>query len=1014
MPTRTRTTTLVVSACLALAGPVRALLAVAAPQRVEPVAELRAGGALTFAGAAERVWEKGDGLPSGTVSDFAETVDGTLWIGTEEGVVSFDGQRLVTVLRGEYAEALVSTPKGLLVGSGVSGVVVLRDGRRVPSPVAAATHGHSTGALIPHEDGGILGTLDGLLFHLEADRVVRELGAGATLPKAQIRSLAVVQGTLAVGTEDGLRWLSLDRDVMVAAEGVLAKTSITGLGASGDELVVATEVEGLWHCRARACDRFPLPPDLGGARFGHVTAFEGGAVLVASSSGVVRVADGAVSIIDSTHRGVGVAMHRSRSGVLWLGAAGDANFEGMRALAVRGVSVWHRATSSTRAVQVMDDGAALIATDADGLWRREANGEEKRVPLGLSGLESVRVIRPSSEGSWLVGGLNGVVRLRADGRQDVVVDSKAAWGKVRSIVERPGGDVLFGSTAGVWRQSRGIAPRLLAGVPSTAFVFAITPIAGNRWLITTQMDGLFVVDDGDVARSVALPAPFAMGSLLTPGRIRGGLVVVPHDRGLCVLDELTLAARCFGAESGLEATTHLGVASDGAGRLWIPTNAGITSLDEAAFAQAARSRSAEPFTGVRHFNSHDGMPVGECNGGDPNVLRLVDGRMAFACVGGIVVIDPAKARIDTQPPYVIVESADIDGVVHRDPFDAPLDAESQRVTFTFSAPSFLGDERNQRFLVKLDGFDRDWVEGDRATFRASYTNLPRGRLLRFSVRASNHDGVWSENAASFAFRIAPRWYERPGLQAAAALALSALLFGAYKARTRQLKSRAASLEVQVRARTADLVKAHEETERLLLNILPPRIAARLKAGERLIADRFDQAAVLFADVVGFTPRSASMPPEVLVRVLDELFLAFDARLAEHRVEKVKTIGDAYMAVAGVPEALPDAAARLARFALSANEVAGSLRWPDGAPIQLRFGLHVGPVVAGVVGERKTIYDLWGDTVNVASRMESHGEAARIHVSEAFAEAVGPSFRLVDRGLHEVKGIGRVRTYWLES
>ena len=169
-----------------------------------------------------------------------------------------------------------------------------------------------------------------------------------------------------------------------------------------------------------------------------------------------------------------------------------------------------------------------------------------------------------------------------------------------------------------------------------------------------------------------------------------------------------------------------------------------------------------------------------------------------------------------------------------------------------------------------------------------------------------------------------------------------------------------------------------------------------------------------ADVVGFTPRAAHLAPEQLVHLLDKLFRVFDGRLEVHGIEKVKTIGDAYMAVSGVPVAQDRPAMAMARFALDVRDAIRGQVWPDGSPMAMRFGLSLGPVVAGVVGESKTIYDLWGDTVNVASRMESHGEAGRIHVSEAFAKALGDAFLLEERDAIHVKGLGPVRTFWLDG
>ena len=230
----------------------------------------------------------------------------------------------------------------------------------------------------------------------------------------------------------------------------------------------------------------------------------------------------------------------------------------------------------------------------------------------------------------------------------------------------------------------------------------------------------------------------------------------------------------------------------------------------------------------------------------------------------------------------------------------------------------------------------------------------------------------------------------------------------------ELKRFNEELELKVQRRTAELERAHGESERLLLNILPASIAARLKRGEQRIADHFACAAVLMADVVGFTPRAAHLAPEQLVHLLDKLFRVFDGRLKVHGIEKVKTIGDAYMAVSGVPVAQDRPAMAMARFALDVRDAIRGQVWPDGSPMAMRFGLSLGPVVAGVVGESKTIYDLWGDTVNVASRMESHGEAGRIHVSEAFAKALGDAFLLEERDAIHVKGLGPVRTFWLDG
>ena len=218
--------------------------------------------------------------------------------------------------------------------------------------------------------------------------------------------------------------------------------------------------------------------------------------------------------------------------------------------------------------------------------------------------------------------------------------------------------------------------------------------------------------------------------------------------------------------------------------------------------------------------------------------------------------------------------------------------------------------------------------------------------------------------------------------------------------------------VERNAAFAALERERARSERLLLSILPPAIAEQLKDSPGTIAEGFPEATVLFADLAGFTAYSRTADPRGLVELLDAIFCGFDRLAAEAGVEKIKTIGDAYMAVAGLPVPRADHAAAAARMALGMLEAFAAIAGDRGLPLALRIGIHSGPVVAGVIGRHKFSYDLWGDTVNLASRMESHGEAGRIHVSAATRGLLGDAYRFEDRGAVAVKGSGTMQTFFL--
>ena len=254
--------------------------------------------------------------------------------------------------------------------------------------------------------------------------------------------------------------------------------------------------------------------------------------------------------------------------------------------------------------------------------------------------------------------------------------------------------------------------------------------------------------------------------------------------------------------------------------------------------------------------------------------------------------------------------------------------------------------------------------------------------------------------------IGPIWSPLPGWFTTTMLALNiavggAIVFTLLAVFARQRRDALAALRLE-----------QEKAENLLLNILPRSIADRLKAQTQPIADQFDSASILFADVVDFTPWSERLLPAEVVGYLDRLFTHFDELAERHGLEKIKTIGDCYMVAAGVPTPRPDHARALALMALDMLEAMHSTDGVGHLGLELRVGINSGPVVAGVIGRKRFLYDLWGDAVNTASRMESHGTAGRIQITRATYALLADEFECEPRGTISVKGKGEIEVWYL--
>jgi class 3 adenylate cyclase len=264
---------------------------------------------------------------------------------------------------------------------------------------------------------------------------------------------------------------------------------------------------------------------------------------------------------------------------------------------------------------------------------------------------------------------------------------------------------------------------------------------------------------------------------------------------------------------------------------------------------------------------------------------------------------------------------------------------------------------------------------------------------------------------AFGFVVAGLNYRGPESLVLDAFIFSAAVVGSLLALRllEQGRRRVFFQELVIRAQSAELELEKDKSDRLLLNVLPASVSARLREGEQSIADEYPSVSVLFADLVGFTGLAARLTPAEVIEMLSRLFTDFDALVAERGLEKIKTIGDAYMAAGGLPDPLDDHAARVVDLGLAMLDVTLRHARP-GVDLGLRVGIHSGPVVGGVIGTHKFTFDIWGDTVNVASRLEAHGARDRVQVSATTRELAGDGFAYQALGSLSLRGHAPIEAY----
>jgi class 3 adenylate cyclase len=490
------------------------------------------------------------------------------------------------------------------------------------------------------------------------------------------------------------------------------------------------------------------------------------------------------------------------------------------------------------------------------------------------------------------------------------------------------------------------------------------------------------------------------------------------------------------------------------GGIWISTESGLNKLvvvDAVGAIQSQKGFESKKVTfKIIRFEKNDGLKSKDFYTNSVCLDR--QNRIWWGGGKSLTMLDMNKFSPSTNPPAVYLKQLDINdrfidyrnltdsigneiafnGVQRFEnyPLNLELPYDKNHLTFHFAAIDWHAPHKIQYSYV-LEGLNAHWSMPS-ADPSADYRNLPYGNFT-FQIRAIGESGQWSE-PFEYTFIIHPPWWHTWWARTLCILSALMLIRALIKWRTAQLKQRQKELESEVDMATKEIREQKEEVEKqrdevskekdrsdnLLLNILPEEIAQELKIYGKAEARDFDLASILFTDFKNFTQASAKMSAGDLVSEINFYFKAFDGIMGKHGIEKIKTIGDSYMAAGGLPVPSDVSTKNTVLAALEMQSFISLCKAKKDAKgehaFEMRVGIHTGPVVAGIVGVKKFQYDIWGDTVNTASRMESAGEVGKVNVSQATYELLkdDSDFTFESRGKIEAKGKGKIEMWFVSK
>ncbi|MCR5763536.1 MAG: hypothetical protein K6G00_09170 [Treponema sp.] len=971
----------------------------------------------------KKSWDTSDGLPGMTITALMQDKKGYIWIGSYDGLVRFDGVEFTVYCRSTDEKYDFTSTRSLIqdsreniwVGHNDEGITCIApDGIITKLTIEDGLTNNKVNALCEDKAGNVwIGTSAGLCYRTPDGNIHKPKG----LTEDEISKISVKhfycdrKGRMWITTETSDCFI-FENDKLKRFEG------ITKIENPGIYYITEDEDGNTWIVGE---PNFIIKMKDGKETLYEVTpegfnCFASNMIMqdssgnywIGSDAGIMVLHDGKRSYYNTQNGltdNVITSILEDREGNFWIGL----NRGGLQKLSKGKFRTVHMETSVNCICEDKLRNVTWMGCD-DGLRCYKDNQFITNDITAACQNIRVRYVGLTKDGELLISSYSDTPQIIVTKDSKIkkwTADDGINSSKGRVCIKIANGDYYIGTPQGLsiihHEDSRITTLTKEDGFTNHYIMWIYEDKKGQVWA-GTNGGGVFILKNGQIIKHYSTDEGLS-GNVIFKILECQGDIWIGTGTGLSKYIEETDSFVNFNSKTGLGTDSVFQMICDDSGIVWMTSNKGVFSVPYSEMEGVVSGIRKK--VSARYYGTSDGLIT---SGVTSTSLSAKDSqkRIWFTLTDGFAIFDPQKVGMNKFAPRIEIQEYTIDSVTkdyHGETII--LSPSAKRLSIKYTGMSFISSD-SMRFKYKLAGFDdsySDWT----AVRNVSYTNLKPG-TYHFTLISQNSDGIQGDPSKPLTIIKTPYFWQRPWFPIATAFIIAGIIY----LKLRSMRKYQIVLEKKVEERTKELKVANEKAENLLLNILPAPVAIELSEHpDRTIAKKFPSATVLFTDIVGFTKMSSGMNAEEVVTMLNQMVSKFDERAKREGIEKIKTIGDAYMAASGLSEdSNNNGAEKMVRFAKGLIEDVNAFNRNSSTNIMIRIGINTGNLVAGVIGKSKFIYDIWGDTVNVASRMESTGEPMRIHVSETTYKLTKNIFPYSESIEAEVKGKGKMNTYFL--